>query len=202
MTSLHRRGMGTRTAIGLAVLVLAACGGGDEASRDEGGVGGDDGSSTGAADGSSTGGGSSDASSDGGSSSDDGGSGVDQDGFVTVEGVTYAFTYDNFGRCGAEADEGHVVSYGNLLGDPNRQITFTYGLAEETITGEALMQVIVQGEDGQQLYYSAVGYGSIDDIGSVDSIEVSGGTVRITGQLQRVSDQTLVDFEGEATCDQ
>lgn len=128
-------------------------------------------------------------------------SGGGQNGFVTIDGTTYAFTYDNLGRCGAEGDDGSVVSFGSLIDDPNRQVTFTYGLPEETTDGTPIMQVIVMAEDGTQLYYSAVGFGSTAT-GSVDTITKDGDTVRITGQLQHVPDQTLVDFEAEATCEQ
>ncbi len=188
----------TRTrmlSLGTAMLLaLAGCGGADEEAADQGTAGGDTESSS---DASSDGG----SPAEGGSSSDDGGAGVDQDGFVTVEGTTYAFTYDNLGRCGADGGNGSIVSFGNLIDDSTRQVTFTYGLAEETTTGEAIMQVIVMGEGGAtQLYYSAVGFGS--DRGSVDTITRDGNTVRITGQLERVADQALVDFEAEATCDQ
>ncbi len=169
--------------VGLALLlVLAACGGGDDASSDEGAT---EASAGGA---------------DAGRTSND--AGVDQDGFVTVEGMTFAFTYDNNGRCGADGGNGSVVSFGNLLDDPTRQVTFTYGLADETDSGEPIMQVIVMAEGGgTQLYYSAVGFGG-KTIGSIDSVTRDGNTVRIEGQLQRVVDQILVPFEAEATCDQ
>lgn len=125
-----------------------------------------------------------------------------QDGFVMVDGTTYAFTYDNLGRCGVEGNDGMVVSFGNLLDDPDRQVTLSYGLAGETTSGDPIMQVIIIAEGGgTQQYYSAVGFGTTD-VGSVESITVTGDTVRITGQLQRNADQTLVDFEAEATCDQ
>lgn len=191
-TASHRRPRARALACGIGLLlVLAACGGDDEASSD--GDRPDD----------STDGGSSNNSATGDSgSSDDGGRSIDQDGFVTVEGTTYAFTYDNFGRCGVEADAGSIVSFGNLVDDLDRQVTFTYGLPEEMDSGEPLMQVIVMSEDGQQMYYSAVGYPGLDPVGAVESIERDGATVRITGQLRKVADQSLVDFEGEATCDQ
>ncbi len=164
-------------------LTLVACGGGDDAAD----LGGDRASDETAGDPPS-------------SSEDE--SGGSQDGFVTVEGTTYEFTYDNNGRCGAEVGDGSVVSFGNVIGEPSRQVTFTYGLADETDSGEAIMQVIVLAEGGAtQQYYSAVGFGG-KMIGSIDSITRNGDTVRINGELQRVVDQVLVPFEAEATCDQ
>ena len=172
----------------MLALLVAGCGGAD--------------GTTAGSEAESDGSGTQSESNDDGTSSQTDNEAGNQDGFVIVDGTTYAFTYDNFGRCGAEGDNGMVVSFGNLLDDPNRQVTVTYAEADNTASGEPIMQVIVMGEGGAtQQYYSAVGFGTTN-VGSVDSITVDGDTVRITGQLQRNADQALVDFEAEATCDQ
>lgn len=159
-------------------MLIAACGGGDGAGSGD---------------------------RDGPTSNDQGGSNgggsLTQHGFVMVDGTTFNFSFDQPGRCGTVAEEGRVVAQGFLVDDPTRQVAFTYGLPEDTPDGRPHMQIVLYDENGQQLWYSAVGFGSTD-VGSVDSIAKSGNTVTMSGQLSFVADQSLGDFTAEVTCDQ
>lgn len=122
------------------------------------------------------------------------------DGFVTVGGETFPFTYGSPPQCGIVGTDGRIVSYGQLIEDPIRQVVFTYGLAENTSSGSPSMQIIIYGPDGGQLWYSQVGFGG-GDTGSVDSISVDGATVAITGTLVDGSDNSVfAPFTAEATC--
>lgn len=155
--------------------------------------------------GGSDGGGADSGDGDGATSEDQGGSSggdsLTQHGFVTVDGTTFNFSFDEPGRCGSVAEEGRVVAQGFLVDDPTRQVAFTYGLPEDTPDSRPHMQIVLYDENGQQLWYSAVGFGSTD-VGSVDSIAKSGNTVTMSGQLSSVADQSLSEFTAEATCDQ
>lgn len=170
--------------VAVLAMFLAACGGGDDGDAASGDGGGGD-------------------TADQDASGDAGGSGgeLTQHGFVTVDGTTYDFSFDDPGRCGIPAEEGVIVGQGRFVDDPQRQVIFTYGLAEDTEDGEPLMQIIVYDEEGQQLWYSSVGYGS-DDVGSIGDLAKSGDTVTVSGQLSFSADGTLADFTAEATCDQ
>jgi hypothetical protein len=122
------------------------------------------------------------------------------DGFVTVGGETFSFTYGSPPQCGLAGTDGRVVSYGRLTTDPSRQVVLTYGLAENTSNGSPSMQIIIYGADNQQLWFSQVGFGG-GDIGSIESIELNGNTVAVTGNLADGSDTSvLAPFTAEATC--
>jgi hypothetical protein len=164
----------------VVAMVLAACGAGD---------GGD----------APSGDGNGSASNDAGGSSGEGG--LSQHGFVTVDGTTFNFSFDSPGRCGLAVEEGKIAAQGFLVDDPTRQVVFTYGLPEDTPDSRPHMQIVLYDENGEQLWYSAVGYGS-DDVGSISSLAKSGNTVTMSGQLSSVADQSLGDFTAEATCDQ
>jgi hypothetical protein len=135
---------------------------------------------------------------EGGSSGEDG---LIQHGFVTVDGTTFNFSFDSPGRCGVAVEEGKIAAQGFLVDDPTRQVVFTYGLPEDTPDGRPHMQIVLYDENGEQLWYSAVGYGG-DDVGSISSLAKSGNTVTMSGQLSSVADQSIGDFTAEATCDQ
>lgn len=170
--------------VAVLAMFLAACGGGDDgdaASGDEDGGANPD----------------QDASGDPGSSDGE----LTQHGFVTVDGTTYNFSFDPPGRCGLPAEDGRIVGQGVFVDDPNRQVAFTYGLPENAPDGQPSMQIIVYDEEGQQLWYSAVGYTS-NDVGSISDLAKNGNTVTMSGQLSLSADGTLADFTAEATCDQ
>ena len=122
------------------------------------------------------------------------------DGTITVDGTTFEFTFGSPPRCGIDGGDGHVVGYGQLVEDPNSQVSLSYALAEDTASGEPVMQIVIGDADGNQLWYSAVGFG-MDDIGSVKSIAVDGDTVTISGTLADGLDHTKVSsFTAQATC--
>lgn len=127
------------------------------------------------------------------------------DGEISVGGDTFQFTYDPEagGRCGFPGNEGRVSSTGFLVGEPGRSVTFTYGLPEATTDGEAHMQLIIDGPDGQQLWYSAVGFFAGSSTGSVETLSQEGTTVTATGTLLRSGSdpEELAEFSIEATCD-
>lgn len=126
---------------------------------------------------------------------------AEADGWVTVGGETFEFTLGDPPLCNLPGGDGRVRASGVLVDDPTRAVTFNYGTADATQTGSPAMQIIVDGPDGNQLWYSAVGILSTD-VGSIDSIEVDGNTVRISGRLADGSDTTtLADFTAEMTCD-
>ena len=122
-------------------------------------------------------------------------------GSVTVEGETFVFTYDAPGRCGLDAGDGKMSATGVLVDDPSRQVVFTYATSEMSTDGEPALQLIIYGPDGQQQWYSAVGYFG-DGVGSIESISGDATTVMVSGELQRSGTTELAPFEAEATCDQ
>lgn len=128
------------------------------------------------------------------------------DGTVTVGGETFSFTYDPEagGICDRPGNEGRVATRGWLVDDPSREVTFTYGLPEATSDGEPHLQLIIYDADGQQLWYSAVGFISGSSTGSVDSLTKEGDTVNASGTLLRSGSnpEELAEFTVEATCSQ
>lgn len=124
-----------------------------------------------------------------------------ESGSVTVDGETFVFTYDSPGRCGVDAGDGKITATGVLVDDPSRQIVFTYATAEMSADGEPAMQLIIYGPDGQQQWYSAVGYFG-DGVGSIETMTGDPTSVSITGTLQRSGTEELAPFTAEATCDQ
>lgn len=123
-----------------------------------------------------------------------------ESGSVTVDGETFVFTYDPPGRCGADAGDGKVSATGVLVDDPSRQVVFTYATAEMSTDGDPALQLIIYGPDGQQQWYSAVGYFG-DGVGSVETMTGDATSVTVTGTLQRSGTEELVPFTAEATCD-
>lgn len=159
-------------------LVLAACGGGDDA--------GEDGSEPDATQGT------------GDASSGESGSSA-RDGYVEVDGTLFEFSFDPPGRCGLDSGDGVIGAQGFMIDDPTRQVAFTYALAENSPDGEDVLQIVLYDESGQQLWYSAVGF-TADPVGSISSLEENGDTVTASGQLVHQPDGSLADFTAEATC--
>lgn len=124
-----------------------------------------------------------------------------ESGMVSVGGETYVFTYDSPGRCGGDAGDGKVSATGVLVDDPTRQVVFTYATAEMSTDGEPAMQLIIYGPEGDQLWYSAVGYFG-DGVGTIESMTGDANSVMVTGTLQRSSTAEFAPFTAEATCDQ
>lgn len=125
-----------------------------------------------------------------------------ESGSVTVGGETYVFTYDPpYGRCGTEGNEGRISNSGVLVDDPSSQIVFTYATAEMSTSGEPALQLIIWGPDGQQLWYSAIGF-SGSGTGSIESMSGDATSVTVSGELQRSGTQELAPFTAESTCDQ
>ncbi len=124
-----------------------------------------------------------------------------ESGSVTVGGETFLFTYDSPGRCGGDAGDGKVSATGVLVDDPTRQVVFTYATAEMSADGEPALQLIIYGPDGQQQWYSAVGYFG-DGVGSVETMTGDANSVEVTGTLQRSGTEELAPFSAEATCGQ
>lgn len=123
-------------------------------------------------------------------------------GSVTVGGETYVFTYDvPYGRCGNEGNEGRISNSGVMVDDPASQIVFTYATAEMSESGEPALQLIIYGPDGQQLWYSAIGFFG-DGTGSIESMTGDATSVTVSGELQRSGTEELVPFTAESTCDQ
>jgi hypothetical protein len=127
---------------------------------------------------------------------------VAADGWVTVDGTTFEFTFGDPPLCNLPGNDGRVGGRGYLVDDRNREVTFNYATAEMSESGNPSMQIIIDGLDGNQLWYSAVGFSEgSTGVGSIDSIVVVGNTVRISGSLASGSDRTvLADFTAEATC--
>ena len=125
-----------------------------------------------------------------------------ESGSVTVGDQTYVFTYDApYGSCGNEANEGRIANRGALVDDTSSQVTLTYATAEMSASGDPALQLIIYGPDGQQQWYSAVGFFG-DGVGSIESISGDATSVTISGELQRSGTQELVPFTAESTCDQ
>jgi hypothetical protein len=124
------------------------------------------------------------------------------DGWVTVDGTTFEFTFGDPPLCNLPGNDGRLNGRGHLVDDRDRAVTFNYATAEMSESGNASMQIIIDGPDGNQLWYSAVGFEGIDDRGSIDSMVVDGNTATISGTLADGSDRTiLAEFTAEATCD-
>lgn len=128
------------------------------------------------------------------------------DGTVTVGGETFSFTYapEAGGICDRPGNDGRVATRGWLVDDPSREVTFTYGLPEATPDGEAHLQLIIHDAEGQQLWYSAVGFIPGSSTGSVDMLAKEGDTVSASGTLLRSGSnpEELAEFTLEATCNQ
>lgn len=124
----------------------------------------------------------------------------DADGTVTVDGTAFAFTFGTPPQCGIPGTDGRVVGYARLVDDPSRQVAVTYGLAEETSSGDPALQIVIYAADGSQLWYSAVGITGTD-IGSIESIVREGDTVTIEGTLARGEDPSVTaSFNAVVTC--
>lgn len=123
-----------------------------------------------------------------------------KDGQVTVDGTNFDFSFDTPGRCGLAAQDGSIAAQGFMLDDLNRQVAFLYSLADESADGTDWLQIVLYDENGQQLWYSKVGFGG-EDVGSVASLSRNGDTVTATGQLSFAADGRLADFTAEATCE-
>lgn len=124
-----------------------------------------------------------------------------ESGFVTVGGETFVFTFDPPGRCGSDSGDGKVGATGVLVDDPTRQVVFTYATAEMSTDGEPALQLIIYDADGNQMWYSAVGYFG-DGVGSIESITGDANSVMVSGELQRSGTEELAPFTAEATCNQ
>lgn len=124
-----------------------------------------------------------------------------ENGFVTVGGETFVFTFDPPGRCGSDSGDGKVGATGVLVDDPTRQVVFTYATAEMSTDGEPALQLIVYDADGNQMWYSAIGYFG-DGVGSIESITGDASSVTVSGELQRSGTDELAPFTAEATCTQ
>lgn len=124
-----------------------------------------------------------------------------ESGSVTVGGETFVFTFDPPGRCGSDAGDGKVANIGVLVDDPTRQVVFTYATAEMSTDGEPALQLIIYDADGNQMWYSAVGYFG-DGVGSIESITGDANSVTVSGELQRSGTEQLAPFTAEATCTQ
>ena len=124
-----------------------------------------------------------------------------ESGSVTVGGETFVFTFDPPGRCGGDGNDGRVSSTGVLVDDPTRQVVFSYATAEMSSTGEPALQLIIYGPEGDQMWYSAVGYFG-DGVGSIETMTGDATSVSVTGTLQRSGTEEFAPFSAEATCDQ
>lgn len=121
-------------------------------------------------------------------------------GWVTVAGTTYEFTFGDPPRCNIPDDEGRLNGSGRGVGEENVQVTFSYATAEMSTSGDPSMQIVIN-VDGEQLWYSAVGFFDTDR-GSIGSITVEGDTVMISGTLEDGTDDSIsAAFTAEATCD-
>jgi hypothetical protein len=127
----------------------------------------------------------------------------DAHGFVEVDGTTFTFTYDYPGQmCGIDTVQGRVTATGVLVDNPNMNVTITYALGEWMEDGNPVLQIIVDDGNGDQLWYSAVGF-TPTPAGSIDSLTVDGSAVHATGTLQTWEGDTerLAQFSAEATCE-
>lgn len=127
---------------------------------------------------------------------------VAADGWVTVDGTTFEFTFGDPPRCGIAGNDGRIVAHGQLVDDRDRGVTFTYATADATSSGNPAMQIIIEDAAGGQLWFSAVGFSPDSGRGSIDSIVVEGDTVSLSGNLTSGSDgSVLAEFTAQATCD-